>query len=81
MHALPRQPEPGRAPPRHREEIGDLVSVLKVSLPDDKTQTALTWNNAILLATAIITVFLAMVASLCDRPLRDRQAAASTCAT
>ncbi|MGD9722450.1 MAG: ATP-binding protein [Pirellulales bacterium] len=44
-------------------EIGDLVSIAKVSLPDDKTQSALSLNNAILLGTAIITVFLAMLAS------------------
>jgi signal transduction histidine kinase len=44
-------------------DIGDLVSIAKVGLPDDKTQHALSWNNAILLGTAIITVFLAMLAS------------------
>jgi signal transduction histidine kinase len=44
-------------------EIGDLVAIAKVGLPDDKTQEALSWNNAILLGTAIITVFLAMLAS------------------
>jgi len=44
-------------------EIGDLVSVVKVRLPDEKTQNALKGNNSILLATAIITVFLAMLAS------------------
>ncbi|MEX2111641.1 MAG: ATP-binding protein [Pirellulales bacterium] len=43
-------------------EIGDLVSIAKVSLPDE-SQRALNWNNAILLGTAIITVFLAMLAS------------------
>jgi signal transduction histidine kinase len=48
------------APP---QEIGDLVSVAKVSLPDGKTQKALNWNNAVLLATAIITAFLAISAS------------------
>ncbi len=45
------------------QEIGDLVSVLKLRMPDKKTQTALTWNNAILLGTAIITAFLAVMAS------------------
>ncbi len=44
-------------------DVGDLISVAKVSFPDGKTQEALAVNNAILLATAIITVFLAMVAS------------------
>ncbi len=45
------------------QEIGDLVSVLKLRMPDKQTQTALTWNNAILLGTAIITAFLAVMAS------------------
>jgi len=45
------------------QDIGDLISVLKLSMPDNKTQTALTWNNAILLGTAIITAFLAVMAS------------------
>ncbi len=45
------------------QEIGDLISVLKLSMPDKKTQAALTWNNAILLGTAIITAFLAVMAS------------------
>ncbi len=62
-------------------DIGDLVSIVKVTMPDEKTQKALLGNNAILLGTAIITVFLAMLASLRHRPLRDRQAAARTCAT
>jgi len=45
------------------QNVGDLVSVLKVRMPDKQTQTALTWNNAILLGTAIITAFLAVMAS------------------
>jgi signal transduction histidine kinase len=45
------------------QDVGDLVSVLKLRMPDKKTQTALTWNNAILLGTAIITAFLAVMAS------------------
>ncbi|MBI3836787.1 MAG: HAMP domain-containing histidine kinase [Planctomycetia bacterium] len=45
------------------EDIGDLISVAKVRLPDGKTQHAINVNNAILLATALITVFLAMLAS------------------
>ncbi len=44
-------------------EIGDLVSIAKVGLPDDETQNALSRNNAVLLGTAIITVFLAMLVS------------------
>ncbi len=45
------------------QEIGDLVSVAKICLPDEKMQKALNWNNALLLATAIVTVFLAISAS------------------
>ncbi|HTM53147.1 MAG TPA: ATP-binding protein [Pirellulales bacterium] len=45
------------------QEIGDLVSVAKVCLPDDKTQYALNLNNAVLLGTAIMTTFLAISAS------------------
>jgi two-component system, NarL family, sensor histidine kinase BarA len=45
------------------EDKGDLISIVKVRLPDGKTQHAINVNNAILLATAIITVFLAMLAS------------------
>jgi len=48
---------------RNDMEIGDLVSVAKISLSDGDTQAALNWNNALLLGTAIITVFLAMLAS------------------
>jgi signal transduction histidine kinase len=44
-------------------ERGDLVSIAKVRMSDVKTQQALSGNNAILLVTAIITVFLAMLAS------------------
>jgi signal transduction histidine kinase len=43
-------------------DIGDLAAIVKVSLPDE-SQRALNLNNAILLGTAIITVFLAMLAS------------------
>ena len=42
---------------------GDLMAVVKIAVPDDETQKALNENRAILLATAIITTFLAMVAS------------------
>ena len=48
---------------RNDFEVGDLVSVAKISLSDGDTQAALNWNNALLLGTAIITVFLAMLAS------------------
>jgi len=42
---------------------GDLMAVAKVSISNKPTQTALNWNRAVLLTTAIVTVFLAMVAS------------------
>ncbi len=42
---------------------GDLMGVVKVTLPLDRTEEALALNNAILLATAIITAFLAMLAA------------------
>ncbi len=45
------------------ENNGDLVSVAKVCLPDDKIQKATSDNNSFLLGTAFITVFLAMLAS------------------
>jgi signal transduction histidine kinase len=45
------------------QEIGDLISVVKLSMPDEQTQQALVWNNAILIGTAIITAFLAVMAS------------------
>ena len=42
---------------------GDLMAVVKVVIPDSVTQKAINWNRAILLATAIMTVFLAMLAA------------------
>ncbi len=53
----------------HRTEFGqevaenDLIGMAKVTLPLAPTDKELTWNNAILLATAIVTTFLAMAAS------------------
>ncbi len=44
-------------------EAGDLISVVRVDIPNDPTRVDLAKNRAILLSTAIITVFLAMVAS------------------
>jgi signal transduction histidine kinase len=41
---------------------GDLMAVIQVSFRDDETVAARNWNRAILLATAIVTVFMAMVA-------------------
>jgi two-component system, NarL family, sensor histidine kinase BarA len=42
---------------------GDLMAVIKVSIPNGLTQRAIDWNRAILISTAITTFFLAMVAS------------------
>jgi signal transduction histidine kinase len=42
---------------------GDLMAVAEVILPDADTQKALNWNRAILVTTAIVTVFMAMMAS------------------
>jgi two-component system, NarL family, sensor histidine kinase BarA len=47
-------------PPSLRE--GDLIAVTKIVMPDT-TQRALNRNRAIFLATAVMTVFLAMIAS------------------
>ena len=49
--------------PRPRLAENDLMAVVKVVMPDLATQKAINWNRAILLATAIITVFLAMLAA------------------
>jgi two-component system, NarL family, sensor histidine kinase BarA len=46
---------------RPRLADGDLMAVVKVVMPDAVTRKAINWNRAILLATAIITVFLAML--------------------
>jgi two-component system, NarL family, sensor histidine kinase BarA len=39
------------------------MGVVKVTVPLDRTEPRLAWNNAILLATAIVTAFLAMLAA------------------
>jgi len=44
-------------------KVGDLLGMYRVSFPLDATERALAWNNAILLATAIGTSFLAMLAA------------------
>lgn len=41
----------------------ELMGVVKVTVPLARTEAALAWNNAILLATAIVTAFLAMLAA------------------
>lgn len=42
---------------------GDLLAVIKITIPNDSMQEALNSNRAFLIATAVITVFLAMVAA------------------
>ncbi|MCA9071570.1 MAG: HAMP domain-containing protein, partial [Planctomycetaceae bacterium] len=42
---------------------GDLMKVVQITLPLHRTESALALNNAILLATAIVTAFLAMLAA------------------
>ena len=48
---------------RERLAANDLMAVVKVVMPDKATQEAINLNRAILLATAIMTVFLAMLAA------------------
>ena len=48
---------------RQKLAEGDLMAVVKVVMPDSSTQKEINWNRAILLATAIMTVFLAMLAA------------------
>ena len=44
-------------------KIGDRLGIAKISYPLEKTYRSLSWNNAILLSTAIVTAFLAMLAA------------------
>ncbi len=48
---------------RPPKQLGDLMGVVMVAYPDGDTQEAININRAIFLATAIVTVFLAMIAS------------------
>jgi signal transduction histidine kinase len=50
-------------PPPPPTQPGDLMAVVEVILPEAKTREAIDWNRAILMSTAIITVFMAMLAS------------------
>jgi two-component system sensor histidine kinase BarA len=56
-----RGPVGAAGPGRPKLAEGDLMAVVKVVMPDAATRKAINWNRAILLATAIITVFLAML--------------------
>ncbi len=49
-------------PPQPPLQQGDLIAVAKIVMPDP-TQNALAKNRAIFLATAVMTVFLSMIAS------------------
>jgi len=42
---------------------GDLMAVIKIGIPNEETLAAMHWNRAILWATGLVTVFLAMLAS------------------
>jgi two-component system sensor histidine kinase BarA len=44
-------------------QMGDLLGVVKITVPDTATRVAINKNRAILIATAIVTVFLAMLAA------------------
>ena len=44
-------------------KLGDRIGIVKISFPLEKTQRSLAWNNATLLATGIVTAFLAMLAA------------------
>ena len=43
--------------------VGDRLGFAKISFPLEKTTSSQSWNNAILLSTAIVTAFLAMLAA------------------
>ncbi|MGQ0635700.1 MAG: ATP-binding protein [Planctomycetaceae bacterium] len=49
--------------PHEKSEAGQLIGMATVKFPKGPTERARAWNNAILLATAIGTAFLAMVAA------------------
>jgi signal transduction histidine kinase len=53
----------GNTPTADANREPELIAVIKVTLPDKETQLAINWNRAILLATAIITFILAMIAA------------------
>ena len=55
--------ELGGMPSPPHLEVGDLLAVIQVSIPNGRTQAAVNKYWGLLLAVAIITVFLAMVAS------------------
>ena len=60
--ALPVPPAADALPPETLAR-GDLMAVVKVVMPDAATRTAINWNRATLLAAAIMTWFLSMLAA------------------
>ncbi|GIX04656.1 MAG: two-component sensor histidine kinase [Planctomycetaceae bacterium] len=44
-------------------QAGDLLGVVRITIPLEKTQRSLNWNVATLMATALVTAFLAMLAA------------------
>ena len=44
-------------------QLGARLGLAKITIPLKKTYSSLSWNNAILLSTAIVTAFLAMLAA------------------
>jgi signal transduction histidine kinase len=50
-------------PPGRLVSLGDVIGIAKITISNVRMQKAVNGNRAVLLATAIITVFLAMVAS------------------
>ncbi len=48
--------------PTHRWKEGDLMAVLKVTIPNGPTQQAINWSWNMLLAVMLITAFLGMIA-------------------
>jgi len=61
--AAPAGAAPTGGEPRTLLAENDLMAVVKVVMPDSATRKAINWNRAILAATAIMTVFLAMLAA------------------
>jgi two-component system, NarL family, sensor histidine kinase BarA len=42
---------------------GELMAVVEIAIPNRTTQTAMNWNRVFLITTAMLTVFMAMVAA------------------
>lgn len=49
--------------PTGQLKAGDLIGIVKITFPLEKTLRSIAWNNAILLASAIVTAFLAMLSA------------------